>query len=258
MTTTIDLNIKELVEDGITLIENQFTNDQCDKYIEEFENILARFKKTGKKLNQNCQLIENPYRHNIELASLIYNKTVDEILTKLLDQDYILVNSTIVNRSINKEVNNEGSNMGDTWHTDSQYVGGKRLDKGFTYIAVTLFDDFSEKNGGTLYIPKSHERREKPNRTGYDTEAKLMSGKRGSIILFDGGIWHKGGEPTENRRWSMFSYYGPWFVKPYFRFPEMLGEEFGNNTTKELRRLFHYNSTPPLHEDIRRNIVTRE
>ena len=50
--------------------------------------------------------------------------------------------------------------MGDTWHTDSHYVGGKRLDKGFTYIAVTLFDDFFKKNGSTLYIPDSHLRRD--------------------------------------------------------------------------------------------------
>ena len=56
----------------------------------------------------------------------------------------------------------------------------------------------------------------------------------------------------------MFSYYGPWFVKPYFRFPEMLGEDFGKKTSKELRRLFHYNSTPPLNEDERENTVTKE
>ena len=27
----------------------------------------------------------------------------------------------------------------------------------------------------------------------------------------------------------MYSYYGPWFVKPYYRFPEMLGNDFSKN-----------------------------
>lgn len=250
--------ISELKEDGITILEDQFTIQECDEYINKFDEIIGQFKKKKINLNENCQLIKNPYRHDNELANLIYNKNVDDILVNLIDQDYVLVNSTVVNRSIDKTVNNKGENMGETWHTDSHYVGGTRLDKGFTYIAVTLFDEFSEDNGGTLYIPKSHLRRERPNRNGYEEEQKLMKGKRGSIILFDGGIWHKGGPPTNKRRWSMFTYYGPWFVKPYFRFPEMLGEEFGKNTTKELRRLFHYNSTPPLNEDYGINTVIRE
>ena len=38
-------------------------------------------------------------------------------------------------------------------------------------------------------------------------EKRLMIGPRGSIILFDGGIWHKGGPATDLRRWSMFTYY---------------------------------------------------
>ena len=250
--------IQELKENGITILDGEYNEKQCDDHIQNFEIILNKFKLENKKLNSNCQLIENPYRHDIQLAELIYNKNVDIILKELIDEDYVLVNSTIVNRKIDKLVNNEGSNMGNQWHTDSQYVGGVRLDKGFTYIAVTLFDDFSEENGGTHYIPKSHFRREKPNRDGYEDELKVMKGKRGSIILFDGGTWHSGGPPSDKRRCSIFSYYGPWFVKPYFRFPEMLGEEFGKNTTKELRRLFHYNSTPPLHEDISRNTVIKE
>ena len=50
-------------------------------------------------------------------------------------------------------------------------------------------------------------------------------------------------------RCILYSYYGPWYQKPYYRFPEMLGEKFGKETNKHLRRLFHYNSTPPLADE---------
>ena len=76
--------------------------------------------------------------------------------------------------------------------------------------------------------------------------------------IFDSGLWHRGGDATHNDRWSMYSYYGPWFVKPYFRFPEMLGEKFGKKLSKPLRRLLHYTSTPPLNEDERRHTVIKE
>lgn len=254
----IKSKLSDLKTHGITVLENQFSNEECDEYILEFEKIIEKFKKNKVKLNNFCQMIKNPYRHNIKFADLIYNKNVDVLLKELIDKDYILVNSTLVNRSVDKTFNGDGGNMGDTWHTDSHYVGGKRLDKGFTYIAVILFDDFSKKNGSTLYIPDSHLRRDIPKRQGYENEQKQMIAKRGSIIVFDGGIWHKGGPPSNYRRWSMFTYYGPWFVKPYYRFPEMLGEDFGKKTSKELRRLFHYNSTPPLNEDERENTVTKE
>ena len=28
-------------------------------------------------------------------------------------------------------------------------------------------------------------------------------------MIFDSGLWHKGGPPTQKSRWSIFNYYGP-------------------------------------------------
>ena len=207
-------HIQDLKVNGITYLPKEYSNKKISYYKNKFEKILRDFKKKKIPLNPECQMIRNPYRHDLELSNLIYNKKVDQILKNLIGKDYILVNSTIINRRLSKDVTNHGTNMGDKWHTDSHYLNGKRMEKGITYIVITLFDDFTKDNGGTMYIPKSHNKRSN----------------------------------FENR-WSMFSYYGPWFIKPYFRFPEMLGKNFGKKCNKELKRLFHYNSTPPLNEE---------
>ena len=201
-------------------------------YNNKFLSIINTFKSNGVALNPACPMIRNPYRHDIELANLIYNKDVDLILKELIDVNYVLVNSTIINRKIDNSIKNFSNNMGDKWHTDSHYFKkNTRLEKGFSYIVIILFNDFTKQNGGTLYIPKSHLERSRPDKQGkYEKESKTITGKAGTVVIMDTGIWHKGGNPSEKDRWSMFSYYGHWFVKPYFRFPEMLGEKFGKET----------------------------
>ena len=248
--TSINKHIVNLKKNGITFLNNQFSIRECNLYKNKFKRIITNFQKKKIPINPECLLIRNPYRHDISLSKLIYNKKVDLILSQLIGKDHILVNSTIINRKLTNNVLKQSSNMGNTWHTDSHYLNGKRLEKGMTFVVIVLFDDFTKKNGGTFYLPKSHNKRSIPNRNGsYEKDSKVIEAKAGSIVIIDGGIWHKGGNPTHEDRWSMFSYYAPWFIKPYFRFPEMLGKEFGKKTNKYLKRLFHYNSTPPLNEE---------
>ncbi len=64
----------------------------------------------------------------------------------------------------------------------------------------------------------------------------------------------------------MYSYYGPWFVKPYYRFPDMLGNNFsinlGNEVNKGVKenilKLLHYYATPPVNELERRYTLTQD
>ena len=68
--TSIDISkkISELKEKGITILEDQFTIDECNEYIDRFEKIIDEFKRKKINLNSNCQLIKNPYRHDRELS----------------------------------------------------------------------------------------------------------------------------------------------------------------------------------------------
>ena len=250
-------NIHELKEEGITFLPAVYSQKECENYINLCEKTVELFKNKGTKLDPKTQVIQNPFRHNTLFIELVYNKILDEVLSKLIDEDYILINSNIINRKLKPEINTGGFTLGNDWHTDSRYVGGVRLEKGFSYIAIIMFNDFTTENGATLYVPKSHLKREKPERNA-NYEAKQMLGKAGTMVIFDSGLWHKAGASTNNNRWSTYNYYGPWFVKPYFRYPEMLGQEYGKKLNKNLRRLLHYTSTPPLNEEEGSYTVIRE
>lgn len=261
----INKHISKLKKDGITFIKDVLTHEECTNYVKKSNIILNKLlkKKTISTLNSSAQNIPNPFSYDKDFFKLIYFKKLDKILSYLLDKDYVLTNTSLVNRRIFKHKLCKGINVGKTWHVDTHYLGtgeilgrGKKLNKGFSYQIILMLEDFKEGNGSTLYIPGSHLYRKKPKRNG-KYKYKAMTGKKGSMVIFDSGLWHRGGKPSNESRWSIFSYYVPWFVKPYYRFEDMIGKNKMKKLDKQIRKLLHYNSTPPISAHERANTVTK-
>ena len=151
----------------------------------------------------------------------MYNKTADCIFKHMLDADYTLIAGNIINRS-KTETDNKRSEYGDNWHTDSRYLGGQRLAAGFNFGLIIMLEAFTKNNGATHFVPRSHKLRNRPERNG-PYEFDVLEGEIGTMAIVDSGFWHRGAPSSTKSRWAVFSMYGPWFMKPYFRFPEMLG-----------------------------------
>ena len=253
----IKAKINELKKNGVVILPNVLSKKECENYISIFEKITKKLEKSKKSVFLTCQLIDNPFRHEKKLINLMYDKQQDKMFSNLLDKDYVLISSTLVNRKLRPGFA-EGKRCvsGANWHSDSRYLNNRRLEKGFGYVTVTMFNDFTNGNSATLYVPKSHNRRDKPNRYG-NYSSKPLLGKAGSVAILDSGIWHKAGNASKNNRWGMFNYYGPWFMKPYFDFPKMMGKSFARQISKPLQKLLHYNSKPPINEFQRTNTVTK-
>lgn len=241
--------ISEIRENGFTCFPNYINKEECEKYIDISEGVLEKLKVSNEYFMSNdAHYILSPFQYDEIFLKLIYDPLKDKILKELLDEDYTLISSSINNPKMKKIVNKKGEKIsGDDWHTDSRVLGGKRLDSGFCYLNVIMLDDFTLKNGGTHYVPGSHLRRDIPDRQG-SYKYNVMEGKAGTMVIMDSGIWHRRGNLSDTSRWSMFNLYGPWFMKPYYRFYDMMGESFGKRASKEIRRLLHYNSIPPVNE----------
>ena len=248
----VNNHIKDLKINGITYIHNAFTAKECKFYINRFENLLKKFEKKYKRLGDKCQVIQNYFLYDKLLVNLIYHKKIDQILKKAIDENYVLINSSLTNRVLRKSESKKKLHLGDlgtSWHHDSRIIGQKRLDKGFSFIAVMMFNDFVKNNGSTLYIPKSHLVRDKKPIRHYNYKCEQIIAKAGTIAIIDTGLWHKASDNlSKKNRWSLFCYYGPWFMKPYYNFPEMLGNNFKRKINYKLQKLLHYHSTPPKNE----------
>lgn len=85
------------------------------------------------------------------------------------------------------------------WHVDYPHWTMAEPYPTFPLAAQTLWmlDDFTEDNGATAAIPGSHLRDRLPRlESGWTDEAVILTGRKGSAIMADGGFWHT---PRPNR-----------------------------------------------------------
>ena len=252
-----DQHILELVQNGYTMLSNIFTNVECTEAINKLELIHEKYiARHSKYVHNKSQYVPNYFRHDLELLKFIYIPSVDKILKRILDEDYVLVGSNANNRQVRVIQESEGYNVGNKWHNDSRYLGGKRLASGLGFLVIVMLDEFNSANGGTNFILNSHHRRDRPEPNG-NYPFHVLEGGIGTIVIMDSGVWHRSGEATGCNRWGIFNLYGPWWMKPYFRFPEMVGHNTCEQLKPELQRLLHVTSTPPIDETERYNTLER-
>ena len=68
-----------------------------------------------------------------------------------------------------------------------------------TFCWVT--DGYTEEGGATQVVPGSHLRRRQPTPAEFDTETTPIECPAGSIVVWDGSVWHKGAPRlTEGKR----------------------------------------------------------
>ncbi len=131
-------------------------------------------------------------------------------------------------------------------HKDSLSLPGHVL-----YInALHTLDDFTIANGCTRLIPGSQDRPLRADRPAltntdeswidrYESEAIAVEAPAGSLIAYNGGLWHAGSRNTTDqpRRALHLFYSRPW-VRPHWDFARSLSSEVVAAMTPEQRAIF--------------------
>lgn len=80
---------------------------------------------------------------------------------------------------------------------------------------IWMLTDFTRENGATVVVPMSHKSRKfPPRRMSFDDPLlKSVTGRKGSVLMWHGGLWHGAGPNTSNqiRVGLNIAYYPPWF-----------------------------------------------
>ena len=79
---------------------------------------------------------------------------------------------------------------------------------------LLLLDDFNEQNGGTFYLPGSHNQVNKPDEEYFYARAKRLIAPAGSVFYFNLRLWHAGGLNKTNE-WRHALALG--MVRPYLK-----------------------------------------
>ena len=155
----IKKHIAEINRNGFSKIENVFTKKECEEYIKKSEKLFQFLlkKKKVNTFNNEAQNLINAFEYDSFFFKQVYIKKIDKLLRKLLDDNYVLINANIINRRKFYHPNiKQTKSRAAEWHSDSRYLGGKKVGKGLSYIVYIALEDFSKENGGTCYIPKTH------------------------------------------------------------------------------------------------------
>ena len=102
-----------------------------------------------------------------------------------------------------------------------------------------MLDDFSEQNGGTGFVPNSHVKGHMPPsewNTQWPPEAEILTGTRGSALVFHGALWHTA---RPNRSDKARSALLGMYTRPFFlQMEDMLGQlERVENPSDMVRQL---------------------
>ncbi len=238
--------ISSLKKNGYVILDKIFSKKKTKLFKKKLEKVYRNRKKKGGTVGSDKnQVLYNYFYEDLSLLELIYQKKIDDILIKLLDEDYVLQASNAQNRILKKKIEKKNKfEAGMTWHTDSRYLGNKRISRGFSYLVIIALDAFTKFNGPTKFIPYSFKNNSVCPRhlsKKIENKSKDLLMKEGSVCIMDSGMWHRGGETTKFSRWSIFSIYTGWFVKPYFNY-----KKINNRKIKKIyKKLLHDYSVPP-------------
>ena len=238
----------ELREQGITCVPGVLSKAECRNYVSNLEAILEERMNQGEFVgNERYQVIYNYFLGRPDMFGLMYQDTTDTIMTEIIDQDYVLVSPSARNRQIRTNMMRSVPTSGVGWHTDSRFIGKtpKMLRPTPIYFSVVALDDLSKDNGATFYIPASHQWYRRPENRDAELESLVLEAEAGSVIYFDAALWHRVGDPGVRSRWVIFNMFGPWFMKPYFRFHEMFSPAEMETFPPKIRQLLHWDSLPP-------------
>lgn len=244
-----DAIVKELNSVGVVILENVLSQRECDTYCDVLERQLADRRAKGSYCgNETNQVLDNYFMTDPKLLDLLYQDVSDQVMRRMIDNDYVLISPSARNRRLMPE-NFGKKTSGVGWHTDARYIGGKGIQPSLCYMTILCIDEFGRENGATHYVPRSHLRYERPADRDAKLDYEYMLVPRGGMAIIDTALWHRVGDATTQSRWGVFNTYGPWFLKPYHRFNKMFNAEQMASFPPIIRQLLHWDSQPPRDHD---------
>ena len=219
--TTLESDLHEtlahLDADGYVVIERAVGQDVLDRIHAELAPYLGESALHGRNDFEGfatnrvyALLAKSP-----TVAELVEHPTVCAILDSLLLPGYLL--------SANLAINLLPGETAQGLHTDDSFYRVPRPRPSIGVSAIWAIDDFTAENGATQVVPGSHRWGEEP--PAADTEVVDVVMPAGSVVVFHGTLWHRGGA---NRSTGSRLAVTPQYCEPWARQQEQMVLSIGS------------------------------
>jgi ectoine hydroxylase-related dioxygenase (phytanoyl-CoA dioxygenase family) len=125
-------------------------------------------------------------------------------------------------------------------HSDDQVIGLARPHQAVVCNTMWALTDFTEANGATRIVPKSHKFDRAPDFRS-EIESIPATMKRGSVLVWHGSLWHGGGaNSTSERRVGVAMNYCAGFIRQQENQQLGVPREVARTFSPRLQRLLGY------------------
>lgn len=243
MTHTLGKHAGELKEQGYTIVENVLNRTEIEAANAVLGAIFEREKEIGPKRNWH----NNSYKVSYMLPQkdplflqFPFNPRVLPLMQHLLGANCVL-------GSLNGLSMTPGG-QGQSLHLDQP----ETIPDAVLYInALHTLDDFTRENGCTRVVPGSQNRPmpQGAERENIEAEAVYLEAPAGSLIAFNGGLWHAGSQnKTDKPRRAIHAFYHRPWVQPQWDYPRSLSQQVVESMTDEQKRLFGFRARPQWYD----------
>ena len=205
--TTAARHIEAIRRDGYTIVRDAIAPDLVDSLNEALARLEreldAKPAENGFEGHRTVR-IYNLLAHGAPFAEVPVHASILPIVEGVLDPQCLI--SSLSSIAI------DPGEIAQPIHADDQVIPLEKPHIPIVCNSMWALTDFTEANGATRLVPGSH-RKPNPEYGGaYDTIAAEMP--KGSVLLWDGALWHGGGaNRTDTRRTGIAMNYCAGFIR---------------------------------------------
>ncbi len=204
---TRDKHVEAIRRDGYTIVENAIAPDLVDALNEALLTLqrdLGAVPAGNGFEGHRTVRIYNLLAHGTPFAEVPVHANVLPIVEGVLDEGCLI--SSLSSIAI------EPGETAQPIHADDQVIPLEKPHAPIVCNSMWALTDFTEANGATRLVPGSHKKPNPDYGGAYETIPGEMP--KGSVLLWDGALWHGGGaNRTDMRRTGIAMNYCAGFIR---------------------------------------------
>jgi ectoine hydroxylase-related dioxygenase (phytanoyl-CoA dioxygenase family) len=219
----VERQVREVEENGYTVIENAISADFADEIREVTRRAV---------MSHDGYQLQWMLYHGLELERLVQNAPLMTLMDASLGRGAVIASISAIVRGPGKGTI--------PLHTDYSMVPEPYPEFAMTGVGVWALEDWSTASGPTWIVPGSHRERRGPRRGEGADRGVPIEMPKGSVVYFTHGVWHWQGDRTEpGERVTIHSHFNrgilrglePKKIDPQMmhRNPPRLGEMLGED-----------------------------
>jgi ectoine hydroxylase-related dioxygenase (phytanoyl-CoA dioxygenase family) len=188
------MHLERMQRDGYTIIEDAIDLELCDALLADLERLEAELNVApASNIFEGTKTVRiyNLLARGPLYAKIPVHPNVLPLVEQVLDRGCLV--SSLSSIAIGPE------ETAQPIHADDQLIPLPKPRPPIICNTMWALTDFTENNGATRVVPGSHRADHSPDPFGdHATIPAIM--KRGSVLVFDGSLWHGGGANHTDRR----------------------------------------------------------